>query len=264
MRLSTIAYTLLLTAQFVVAADDKPRKDSQYTVGSSLQPLVILGEGWSQQFVIVNVSYYSPEPTVGTLAFYREGQPWRVPIKGRGTVDRINLVIPPGGIVMLETEVSNGQQVLGWADFDLVDDTDQWGIYRAYTVFRKQTPGQPDLMTSVPFAESLEDEWVIPMDLADGKYPGIGIVNTSTFSSGTYTFEVYDLNGTRIKTFSKTVRARSLSWFSLVGEHPDLAGRQGQIKVSGGPVYSSAVFSLQFAGNGAFTAIPIVQTYGMR
>src|SRR5216683_5975054 len=121
--------------------------------------MVILGEGWTQQFVFINVSYYTAEPTVGTLSFFtKDGQPWRIPIKSRGTVDHVSLNLRPGQMLMLETEVMTGSQALGWAAFDLSDNTNEWGIYHAYTIYRKQTAGQPDLMTSVPFVDGLEDE----------------------------------------------------------------------------------------------------------
>ena len=82
-------------------------------------------------------------------------------------------------------------------------------------------------------------------------------------SATTITFDLYDIGGNRINSFTKRIEPMSLVWFSLVGEHPELANRRGQIKISGG-LFSSAPFSLQFAGNGAFTALPIVHTYGMR
>jgi hypothetical protein len=47
-----------------------------------------------------------------------------------------------------------------------------------------------------------------------------------------------------------------------VDEYPELAGIDGQIKVTGGFLASAAV-TLQFAPNGAFTAIPVVHTYGI-
>jgi hypothetical protein len=74
---------------------------------------------------------------------------------------------------------------------------------------------------------------------------------------------LYDLGGNKIKSFTKTVGPKSLAWFSLVSEHGDLAGKRGQMKISGG-LLNSAAFTLQFAGNGAFTALPVVHTFGMR
>jgi hypothetical protein len=233
-----------------------------YTVGPSIQPLVIVGEGWTQQFGFINVSYYRGEPTVGVLYFYnKDGQPWKLALKRYGTVDHVNINLRSGQMLTLETEVSYARQDLGWAHFDISDNIDEWGIYRAYTVFRKQQSGQPDLMTSVPFVDGLEDEWIIPFDNEDGKYPGIGLVN----SGGTTTkfvLQALDADGNLLKQIERSVGPRCLDWFSLVGENTELALKRGQIRVTGG-FFSSAAFTLQFTPNGAFTGLPIVHTYGI-
>jgi hypothetical protein len=78
----------------------------------------------------------------------------------------------------------------------------------------------------------------------------------------TFTLDVYDATGTLRKTFKKTVAARNLHWFSLLAEHPDLAGISGQIRLHT-PGFRAAALSLQFASHGAFTALPMVHTYGM-
>lgn len=239
-----------------------PRYTSKYTIGPSVQPLIIVGEGWSQQFNIINVDYYDGDPTVGILYFYRkDGQPWKVPLKGYGLVDHVNINVRSGRMIVLETEVSYGQQELGWAYFDLSDRTKEWGIYRAYAVFRKQQSGQPDLMTSVPFVDGLEDEWVIPFDNEDGKYPGIALVNSGETTTK-FLLEITDCDGNLLKVIQRSVGPLSLDWFSLVHENTDLAMKRGQIRITGG-LFSSAVLTLQFTPNGAFTGIPIVHTYGM-
>ena len=236
---------------------------SDYTIGPSVQPLVIYGEGWSQQFTIINVEYYQPEPTIGILHFYRsDGQPWRIPLKGYGTTDQVAVNLQPGKMLVIQTEVSQQPQQLGWAALELSSNIDQWGIYHAFTTFRKQTPGSPDLMTSVPFVDGLEDEWIIPFDNTEGKFPGIAVVNAYS-RTDTFTFDVYDTTDTRRTTFQKTIGPNNLLWFSLLAEHPELAGVAGQIKIHSQGL-ESAVFSLQFAGNGAFTALPMVHTFGMR
>lgn len=225
---------------------------------------MIYGEGWSQQFTIINVDYYQGgEPTIGTLRFFtRTGQPWRLPIRGRGSVEQVPVNLSSGQMMTVETEVSQQEQQLGWALLDLPSSS-AWGIYHAFSTFRKQTPGAFDLMTSVPFFDALEDEAIIPFDNTGGKYPGIGLVNNGTTGSETYTLEVFDMSGTPRKTIRKTVAARNLHWFSLVAENPELAGIAGQIKVSGDFLRMS-VFTLQFAPNGAFMALPLVHTFGMR
>jgi hypothetical protein len=248
-----------------VSAQIKLRpKTSQYTVGPSVQPLIIIGEGWSQQFVIVNVDYYDGAPTVGTLSFFTaDGNPWMLPLQGLGSVDHVAVNLSSGQMMMLQTQVSFGPQQLGWASFDLAQDTNQWGIYNAYTIFRNQQSGRPDLMTTAGFVEGLQDEWILPFDNTGGKYPGIGVVNTGSLSqSETYTLRVYDLSDSLLKTIVKTVQPFSLTWFSLIDENPDLVERRGQIKVTGG-FLDSAVFTLQFTPNGAFTNVPITSTFGL-
>ena len=112
-------------------------KTSQYTVGPSVQPLVIVGEGWGQQFTFINVDYYTGDPTVGTFSFYtKDGTPWKIPLKNLGTVDHLSINLGSGQMITFETEVSFGSQQLGWAKLDLSNNTKQWGIYHAVTVVR--------------------------------------------------------------------------------------------------------------------------------
>ena len=267
MKLAMAVLFLGVVTPFLCSADgsDNRKYTSRYTIGPSVQPLVIIGEGWSQQFTFVNVDYFSGGmPTVGTFSFYtRDGQPWKVPLKGRGSIDQVGINLRPGQMLTLETEVFSYPQQLGWAYFDLSRDINQWGIYHAFTVYRNQAQSRPDLMTSIPFVDGLEDEWIIPFDNEGNKYPGIGLVNSSSFQTTTFTLAVLDADGNPIKTITKSVGPRRLAWFSLVDENPDLALKRGQIKVSGG-LFSSAVFTLQFAPNGAFTALPVVHTFGMK
>ena len=237
-------------------------KTSEYTVGPSVQPLVIIGEGWSQQFIIVNVDYYEAAPTVGTLSFFTaDGQPWNLPLQGLGSVDHVDVNLASGQMMMLETQVSFGPQQLGWASFDLTTNTNQWGIYNAYTIFRKQQSGRPDLTTTAGFVVGLQDEWILPFDNTGAKYPGLGVVNTGS-QSETYTLRVYNVSGSLLKTIVKTVQPLSLTWFSLIAENPDLIETKGQIKVTGG-LFDSAVFALQFTPNGAFTNVPVTSTFGL-
>ena len=259
-----VALPLLVAPLLVAQTRQLPSpRDSQYTIGPSVQPMIIVGEGWTQQFTFVNVSYYAAQPTVGTLSFYtQDGKPWKISLKNLGTVDHVAINLSSGQMLTIETVISAQPQQLGWASFDLSSNINQWGLYHAFTVYRKQMQGQPDLMTSVGFADGLEDEWIIPFDNTGGKYPGIALVNSNPVQTTTFSFQVFDTTGNAVKTFTKVVQPHCLAWFSLVGENPDLASLAGQIKVRGG-FLSSAVFTLQFTPNGAFTALPIVQTYGM-
>ena len=133
MRLQSIR-TLLAIVLFVQGAwsADKNPKTSMYTVGPSVQPLVIIGEGWMQKFTFINADYYDRDPTVGTLSFYtKDGHPWKVPIKDRGLTDHIDINLSSGQMLTVETEVSSASQTLGWAYFQLSSDIKSWGIYHA-------------------------------------------------------------------------------------------------------------------------------------
>jgi len=120
-----VALALLYSA---IAFSAEPPRTSSYTVGPSVQPLVITGEGWTQQFTFINVDYYDKQRTVGTLYFYtQDGNPWKIPLQGLGTVDHVDINLASGQMLALATVTSFGTQRLGWANFALVDDTSQMG-----------------------------------------------------------------------------------------------------------------------------------------
>jgi hypothetical protein len=62
----------------------RPMVSSFTTSSSQIVPLMIIGEGWSQRIVFLNVDTTSP--VIGTLQFYtKDGQPWQVQTKDQGT-----------------------------------------------------------------------------------------------------------------------------------------------------------------------------------
>jgi hypothetical protein len=201
-----------LSSALAFGAEPRPQ-NIRLHIGPSIQPLVIIGEGWSQQFTFINVEYYQsgssmPESTIGALRFIRsDGIDWPVPLKNYGVVNQIPVNLKPGQMLSVEAEVLNTPQVLGWAILDL-PNSNSWGIYHSFTTFRKQLTGRPDFLTSVPFVDGLEDEWIIPFDNRDGKYPGIGVVNTSNLGSTTFRFDAYDSAGNLRRTFIKTIALR--------------------------------------------------------
>ncbi|MEI9813596.1 MAG: hypothetical protein WDO18_13540 [Acidobacteriota bacterium] len=119
------------------------RFSSESTYGSSMQPMVIYGEGWTQQFTFINVDYYqSGQPTVGTLRFFtNKGEAWKLPIKGLGLVDRVPINHNSGGMIIIETEISQAPQQLGWAYFLMSSLPGERGDYHAYSAYLKQTSG---------------------------------------------------------------------------------------------------------------------------
>lgn len=222
-------------------------------------PLVILGEGWTQQIIVQNSG---DEPVTGTVKFFTStGEPWRVPLQGRGTNESFFVTLNPGAIAVYETVVSFGGQQLGFAYINLSGYSDT----AAQTIYRKQSPGRPDLLTSLPVgSDSLESSHLF-FDNRNGNFAGVGILATdSCYSFGCETKFRIRLRDDQGNTFSERIvtrRNQTLWWFSLTAEFPESNGRLGSLEILDGDDsdtynYTDAVsFALQFTANGAFTAV---------
>lgn len=117
---SAAAY-VLLTA--IAWGADPPRVGSLTTYSNQVVPLVIVGEGWSQQIVVSNVSSRS-EAVTGTLKFFtREGKPWEVELRDRAKASTFLINIPTGGIAIYETITRDHEQILGWALLELTSSS---------------------------------------------------------------------------------------------------------------------------------------------
>ncbi len=221
-------------------------------------PLIIVGEGWSQQIMIKNVD--DEEALTGTIKFFKaDGSPWAVELRDRGTASEFFVTLFPGQMAVYETVVRTHPQVLGWAEID----TECCAYSHAQTIFRKQTPGRPDLMTSMVLGSDSIRRADIPFDNRDGKYAGVGVLVTESCYSfsceSTLRWRFKDPMGNIFKEATTKQAHQTLHWFSLTADHPETAGRLGSIEVSSGDADSEYVelvaFSLQFAPNGAFTVI---------
>jgi hypothetical protein len=124
----------------------RPMVSSLTTYSTQIVPLVIIGEGWSQRVVFLNVD--TALPVIGTLQFYtKDGQPWQVQTKDQGTASTFLVNLQPGQTAIFETVVKTSSQQLGWARLDLT--IQGLGDVFGQTIFRKQTPGLPDFMCSM-------------------------------------------------------------------------------------------------------------------
>ena len=221
-------------------------------------PLVVVGDGWSQQIVIQNVD--EEEAMTGTLKFFTaEGEPWPVELIGRGTADTFFVTLLPGQLVMYESVPKFNPLLIGYAHID----ANCCPRSLIQTIFRRQETDRPDFMTSLAIEEDSSRDVHVLFDNRDGKFAGVGILTTGfcfSFSCET----VMDLTfrdefGNVIVQDRRTQRNGTLWWFSLSVEYPQVIGRLGSMEVkSGDPEreFLSAVgVSLQFAPNGAFTAV---------
>lgn len=259
---NTLALVLALSCVGTILADESDTKElSVISTGSTkFVPLVIVGEGWSQQFLLKNVD--DDDAASGTIEFFTaDGEPWEVELDGMGAKSLFFLNMLPGQMALLETAVKFDGQVLGFAkvDFGCCPDV------VAQSIFRKQTQGRPDLLTSVPVTGDTSETLHIPFDNRDGKFAGVGILTTdSCFSFSCETkmrIRFRDANGTVFHEANRIQKNETLHWFSLSADYPQTVGRVGSVEVVDGndedtfDFINLVGFSLQFTPNAAFTSI---------
>jgi hypothetical protein len=236
----------------------RPMVSSLTTYFTQIVPLVIVGEGWSQRVVFLNVD--TTRPVIGTLQFYtKDGEPWQVQTKDQGTASTFLVNLQPGQTAMFETVVKTGGQQLGWARLDLT--TQGLGDVFGQTIFHKQTPGLPDFMCSMVLGGQGYSKLSVFFDNTGGKFTGMGILSSDlcTFSPCQpfqLNVTVKGLDGGVISQRAITQNLGALYWMNLGVDFPETVGRIGTFTVEVAQQYSTTLtgFSLQFAGN-AFTVI---------
>lgn len=260
LNLKTVTVACLWLFASSLSGDDQKRAISPELLTDAYVPLVIVGEGWSQQIAIQNLD--SEEDIAGTLKFFTaQGEAWPVELVGHGKSDTFFVTLRPHQFVIYETVAKFEPQSLGYAHID----ADCCPRSHIQTIFRRQETGRPDLMTSLPIGDYGLNAVHVLFDNRGGKYAGVGILNTAScysFSCETEMELIFrDERGNVILRDRKTRRNRTLWWFSLSAEYPQVVGITGSLEVKSGATgsgsqYISAVgFSLQFAPNGAFTAV---------
>lgn len=230
-------------------------------------PLVIVGEGWSQQFVVTCVD--ASRGCAFTVSFWdRDGNSWPVDIVGITKSAVYQVTLQSGQTTVFETPVTFGAQALGWAL--LMGGVGGPGDFLAQTIWRKQTVGRPDLMTSaIASAPSLSPaKTTIFFDSRDGKYAGVMVLFADYCIAGcsssqpvAFRGRAYENSGKLLAERTYQLRLGALHWFCLECDIPEVVGKVGTFVVE--PIsYGNntttpvlATFSLQFAPNGAFTAI---------
>lgn len=259
MILKTVAIAITTTVALAAQNNPWPRAGSLTTSYEQIVPLVIVGEGWSQRIVLTNVD--DSRPAVGTIQFFTSsGQPWTVNLTSgaRGSIFAFSL--QTGQTAIYETAVQQVAQVLGWAMIE--ETTTGLGYLFGQTVFRKQTAGLPDFMCSHVLGGHAYERLTVFFDNTGGKYTGMGILTSETclFSCTTpdlLRVTVRDLTGNILSQKTVSQLKGTLYWMNLGVDFPATNGVMGTFVVEQVTQYSTTLtgFSLQFAPNGAFTAI---------
>jgi hypothetical protein len=251
---------LTILAPARAASPRRPHVGSLTTFTDQIIPLIVLGDGWTQRFVLQNVD--DTIPSAGTISFFSDtGGPLSVNIKGKGVVTALPFNLSVGTTTFYETVPSNTPQKLGWASLHL--GSGGQGNMFGQTIFRKQTAGLPDFMCSMPFGAVALHKLTTFFDNTGTNYTGMGIVAQDNCASVPCTgsvnlrVTVRDDSGFIVSQKIVSQKQGTLHWMNLGTEYPETNGIAGAFEVD---VIDAATtilsgVSLEFAGNGAFTAI---------
>jgi hypothetical protein len=261
------------------------------TMPLQVVPLIIRGEGWKQQIIIQNTDPTRESNLI--VAFGRlDGSPWTIALRLRGRNQLTGIqdeivrdsdfaVWMASGIgqVILEVPESFGPQELGMAvvlqariDKDCNSSQSPVrcaGEFFGQSVFRKATPGNPDLMTTMPFSAPTNKMVSTFFDNEGSKYPGVGIVGADFADLLTpklirINLRIAASDGSFDRVVQRLLPNGGLIWFSLVQDFPETIGKLGRINVwCDNPNVLISGMSLQFAPNRAFTAISTFEAQGV-
>lgn len=260
MRICLAVCVSLLTPLAVRSQPSRAHPSVSSLTTSTVQvvPLVTIGDGWTQRFVLQNVDLVNPSS--GTLTFFNSnGGPMAVDMAGIGSSNQFTFTIEVGRTVIFQTVPNSSPLQIGWASLQL--NAAGPGNTFGQIVFRKQSPGLPDFMCSMVLGGLAYTKLSTFFDNTGSNYTGMGIVTCAGMPvcSGNVNLQVTvrDISGVIVSQKIITQRQGSLYWMNLATDFPETGNRMGTFEVQ--PLNASTTtltgISLQFAANGAFTMI---------
>lgn len=228
--------------------------------------MVIVGEGWSQKLIFHNVDTWN---STAKITFYTNtGALFPVEVLNVGTNSSFTINVPVGKTLVMELATKFFTQQLGCAKIEQYTtgptasgDYSGIGDMFGQIVFRKQSPGLPDFMCSLVLGGLGFRKTTTYFDNTNGNFTGMEILTSDPNSTSTANVAlrvtVRDINGSVIATKVIQQKHKTLYWFNLGVDFPETINRTGTFEVEVVDTYSTylSAFSLQFAGNGAFTII---------
>lgn len=237
-----------------------PKVGSSTTFMDKVIPLVTVGDGWSQRIVLQNVD--STYPAVGKITFFAaNGDLLMMNMRGIGQSSLFTFNIPAGRTFVFDTVASSAPLQIGWALLEA--NSAGLGDLFGQMIFRKQTPGRPDFMCSMVLGRQGFRKISTFFDNTGGNVTGMGIVTSEdctvfcSDSPASLRVTVRDIAGMVISQKTISQKHGTLYWMNLAIDFPETNRKAGTFEVEVIDAYSTNLtgMSLQFAGNGAFTAI---------
>jgi len=239
-----------------------PLVGSLTTFSTQIIPLVTIGDGWSQRFVVQNTDDTFPS-TLTIKFFTKDGTPMLVSIIGAGpapSASAFTFNLQAGKSVAFDTVVSNAPLQIGWA---YLGSSAGSGNFFGQTIFRKSTPGLPDFMCSMVFGGLGFQQLSTFFDNTSGNITAMGIVTSiqcgvlSCADTVPLVVTVRDISGAVVSQKIVNQKLGTLNWINLGNDYPETIGKLGTFEAKVLNAYSTTLtgVSLEWSGNGAFTIV---------
>lgn len=199
---------------------------------------IVDGGGWKTTITLVNISNQATEPEL--LFIDDNGQPLVLPWVGLGNAAGLSGPLPFQGTITLETTGTASQVSQGWG-FIFSDDR-----VAGMAVFRRATPGLPDIEAVVPFGSVADERQVLPFDHTGGYVTGVALANPAPGQPMTISFTFRDTQGVQFHQESLTMQSLTHTAFIFSQRFPQTANRIGVAEIRGSAQVTSSTGTVSY------------------
>lgn len=237
------ARLLLLVCAFAGAAHSADREIRTSPFDRAI-PQIALGGGWQTTINILNMD-------AGDVSFrlvFRTaaGQPWTVPLEGRGTASSFPITVRRGQTLTLATG-ERAELDQGWARVEV----DCCFALAGFAIFRQRAASRPDFEAVVPFTRPANSSFLI-FDNTAGFTTGMSLSNGYAGTPSPLLVRIRDAEGNQIASRTLNLPADGRIVGALPALLPETTGRGGSLEISSTGSFS--VLGLRFADAGPFTS----------
>lgn len=252
----TLAVTLAASVAFAQKAVQLPAHQAiEADSDATIFPHITMGNGWTTKILLFNVTNFSVRYR---LEFYNStGISASIKLRDRAAASNAIGTLLPGASVRLETDnpTATGETQF-WAAL-----REGGGAIGAVQTFEWTSPDGRRTAATFPISDnSTDDPIFVPFDNMNGNVTALVLTNSdneSTPAARTVLIEAFNNAGTLILTTTRVVPAGGKPAFLLGTEYPELANRQGllRIRTQGNDDGEIAVLALQADDQGNISAV---------
>jgi hypothetical protein len=187
------------------------------------------GGGWKTSIVLVNLD--TQVANFQLLVINDNSSIISVPVTAdggasfAGSPPMLSGTIPVGGSFTISSAGTAAQLTQGWA---LLDSAQR---VAGQAVFRRASPGLPDIEAVVPFSSIFDVRQVLPFDNTAGFVQGVALTNPAT-SSVTVTLTFRSTSGTQLAQTTISMQPGAHTAFLLSQNYPQTANQRGLMEVT--------------------------------